>query len=254
MSEARQTLKEKKAITPLWIVALFVSLSETVLGVAVTQTQGGIQIALTVFVIIFPLLIAGLFFAILYRKPFVFYSPTEFGEQTNVRDYVEAMRDRPLVDNEIYKNIQEVVRKTIMSKEIVSELTNVVTSGSDKQVEEMVERILDSASDTAVEKIREVSFITIDAMTILRLPGSIWHEPYNPNELVVSFLYQLYLKMQPEVPPYSYGEEWILKDQETDKIFSNIGSSKIQSGDRRSLVEVGIRAGMTLQVIQPHKH
>jgi hypothetical protein len=95
MSETKQLLRDKKAITPLWIVALFVSLTETVLGVAVTQTSGDIQVSLTVFVIIFPLLIAGSFFGILWSKPYVFYPPTEFGPQINVADYVDAMQRKP---------------------------------------------------------------------------------------------------------------------------------------------------------------
>jgi hypothetical protein len=37
-----------RPLTPLWIVSLFLTLTETVLGVAVTQTAGGVQIALTV--------------------------------------------------------------------------------------------------------------------------------------------------------------------------------------------------------------
>jgi hypothetical protein len=95
MSETKQLLSGKKVITPLWIVALFVSLTETVLGFAVIQTAGGIQIALTAFVIVFPLLIAGFFFAILWKKPYVFYPPTEFGAQVNVREFVAAMDGRP---------------------------------------------------------------------------------------------------------------------------------------------------------------
>lgn len=35
-------------LTPLWIVSLFLTLTETVLGVAVTRTTGGVQTAQTV--------------------------------------------------------------------------------------------------------------------------------------------------------------------------------------------------------------
>jgi len=53
--------------------------------------SGGIQIALTVFVLSFPVLIAVSFFSILWYKPYVFYSPSEFGVQTKVSEYVEAI-------------------------------------------------------------------------------------------------------------------------------------------------------------------
>ena len=248
MNEIRRTL-EKKTITPLWIVASFVSLTEAVLGIAVIQTQGGIQIALTAFLITFPVLIAGLFFTILYLKPFVFYSPKEFGEQTNVRDYVEAMQRRPALDNKIYQNIQEAVRNTLMSKELVAELTDVIAGGSGKRIEQRVEEILDTASQVAVEKIREVGFLTIDATALLTFSGSIWNEPYDPKMLVVAFLHGLYFSLSPVVSPYSYGHEWVLKDKKTGKIFDDIGRTGT-SEDKRSLAEVGIRSGMRLQVVR----
>jgi hypothetical protein len=48
---ARPRPTSGRAVTPLWIVSLFLTLTETVLGVAVIQTVGGVQIALTVFVL-----------------------------------------------------------------------------------------------------------------------------------------------------------------------------------------------------------
>ena len=121
MTETKQMLNERKAITPLWIVALFVSLTEVVLGVAVTQTQGGIQVSLTVFVIAFPVLIAGMFFTILWVKPYVFYPPTEFGTQTNVTDYVQAMQGKAALENQM-QNIQDAIRGAITSENVISQL------------------------------------------------------------------------------------------------------------------------------------
>ena len=69
MNKAEKASTEKRAMTPLWIIALFVSLTEAVLGVAVTQTTTEIQVALTAFVIGFPVLIAGAFFIILVLLP-----------------------------------------------------------------------------------------------------------------------------------------------------------------------------------------
>jgi hypothetical protein len=49
------------------------------LAAAVTQTTGGVQIALAGFVMFFPLLIATAFFAVLWNRPWVFYAPSEYG-------------------------------------------------------------------------------------------------------------------------------------------------------------------------------
>src|SRR5579884_3659757 len=67
----------RRGVTPLWVVSLFVSLTETVLGVGVIHTSGGIQVALTTFMIVFALLVAAAFFLILGFRPYVFYPPTE---------------------------------------------------------------------------------------------------------------------------------------------------------------------------------
>lgn len=84
------TSKISGRITPLWIVAAFVTLTEAVLGYAVTQTQGCVQIALTVFVISFALLVFGAFFVVLWNRPYVFYPPSEYGD-TDPKKFVEAV-------------------------------------------------------------------------------------------------------------------------------------------------------------------
>jgi hypothetical protein len=89
-SEAHGSATKSGRLTPLWIVSLFVTLTETVLGVAATQTEGGVQIALTVFVLGFPVLVAAAFFLILWHKSWAFYSPGEYGNVDPAR-YVEAL-------------------------------------------------------------------------------------------------------------------------------------------------------------------
>lgn len=87
-------------ITPLWIIASFVSFTEVVLGIAVAQVNGGVQVALTAFVIIFPLLIAGAFFYTLWFRTGVFYPPSEYGD-TDPMTYVSAMKGSPAVATQI---------------------------------------------------------------------------------------------------------------------------------------------------------
>lgn len=81
----------RSSMTPLWVISLFVSLSEIMTSLAVTRAEGGVQVALTVFVVVFPILVAAAFFTILWKKPYVFYPPTEFGASTNVSEYVQAL-------------------------------------------------------------------------------------------------------------------------------------------------------------------
>lgn len=55
------------------------------------KASGGIQIALTSFVIVFPVLVAGIFFYILWNRPYVFYPPSDFTKDVDVHQYVSAM-------------------------------------------------------------------------------------------------------------------------------------------------------------------
>ena len=80
-----------RRLTPLWVISLLVGLTEATLGVAVTQTTGAVQVALTIFVVVFPVLIAAGFFAVLWYKPYAFYAPSEYGKQVSVEQYVQAI-------------------------------------------------------------------------------------------------------------------------------------------------------------------
>jgi hypothetical protein len=71
-----------------------VSLTEAVLGIALTRVTGEVQVVLTVFVIAFPLLVATAFFYILWNRAYVFYAPSEYGN-VNPSDFMSAMRHAP---------------------------------------------------------------------------------------------------------------------------------------------------------------
>src|SRR5471032_1221373 len=75
--------------SPLWIISLFVSLTEVIFGFVAYNTSGAIQIALLVFAAGFGTLVAVAFFYVLWHRPVVFYSPDYFGKM-NVTEYVKA--------------------------------------------------------------------------------------------------------------------------------------------------------------------
>ena len=79
-------------MTPLLVVAGFLSLTEVVVGIAAGQTTGDVQNRLIIFVCVFPALIAAAFFFTLWKKPYVFYPPSDFGSAQDVGQYVQAMR------------------------------------------------------------------------------------------------------------------------------------------------------------------
>lgn len=151
-----------RGLTPLWVISLFLSLAETVLGVGVIATSGGIQIALTVFVIVFPLLIAGAFFAILWNRNHVLYPPHEFGQQVNVVEYVDAMQRRPLNQDQLLPSIDKAIQTSLQSKDFIGKLVETVSKSPSNLAITEVATLLKAQADKAVETIKEEAFWTIE--------------------------------------------------------------------------------------------
>lgn len=99
----------EKKLTPLWIIGLFIYLTEIVSGIAATQVTGTVQIAFAAFAIGFPILVAFAFFLILWRRPYVLYSPTEYGQTTDVTMYVKAISD---AQSQLQEQIVEKSKKS----------------------------------------------------------------------------------------------------------------------------------------------
>jgi hypothetical protein len=92
MSKIAEVLKQLKEITPLWIIAIFLLLSETIVTLGVAVTRDKIQLILTIFACIFPILIFAMFFLILWFKPYVFYAPKEYRNGVDAKNYIDALR------------------------------------------------------------------------------------------------------------------------------------------------------------------
>ena len=92
-------------ITPLWIIGGFLSITEAVALCVVPSVSDSIQWTLTVFVFLFPILVASAFFVILWNKPYVFYPPSEYPD-ADPHKFVKAMRSG--VPGFVIQQIKEV--------------------------------------------------------------------------------------------------------------------------------------------------
>ncbi len=260
MSEPAQGSPQSRALTPLWVIALFISLTETVLGVGVIQTLGGIQIALTVFVLSFPLLIAGAFFIILLKKPWVLYAPAEYGTGTRVEDYVREMLDKAKSPDELqlYTQIQQAIRDTLVSTQVITELSRVTSQQGNPPLKE-IRRVLDAAAVKAEEQIREQGFLTIDSHPLEGVDGRRWQVAYDRYSTVSELLDDIFFSFKIKIPSMSFGLRWFLRDAASGHIFTDIGrrwaARQNKVVDDRRLEQVGIKPGMTLEVVNPdHKN
>lgn len=244
-------------LSPLWIISLFLSLTETVLGVGVFRTKGGIQVALTAFVIVFPVLIAIAFFAILWKRAIVLYRPADFGSDVDPQSFADALRDRGADQADLYETIENVVHATFASQQTISEVLSTVSSGSEDAREDLEETLVAAAIRT-VESIKETGFVTIDAFAV---PGAavdeVWEVPFEGHKTVANFLDDVWLRLRRLVliPPFTYGTEWVLIDPKTDEPFVDIGRTWARARglleDARPLVAIGIEAGMVIRLELP---
>jgi len=77
--------------TPLWVIGLFVSLSEIAISVGIVGSTGFVQVMLALFAIAFPSMIAFGFFRILGKKPWLLYAPAEYQGVDAVK-FIKAIR------------------------------------------------------------------------------------------------------------------------------------------------------------------
>ena len=85
------TTSAPRAPSPLWIIALFIALSEFMAGVAAIATSGTTQMIFAVFAVIFPALVLILFVWLLLTHPANLYSPGQYTAGTTVETYVRAL-------------------------------------------------------------------------------------------------------------------------------------------------------------------
>lgn len=258
---ARRADRTYKALsaTPLGIIAIFVALSETIAGLAAVQTGGAVQLIFCLFAVLFPVLVATLFFLVLWSRSYVFYPPQEFGMDVNVTQYVEAMRHQAIGNQELLSLVQTSIKDTFRSGEAQIELSRVA---KDQTVSKEV--ALQNASTVLAEKAvgrlqQSVLRIDISAFAVGTagpLPELVF--AYDAKADAFELLSSIYYQISDHVPAFTYGKVWALEDLETKQL---ILPSNVNWRDNRALADsgatveqFGLQAGMALRAIELIRH
>jgi hypothetical protein len=235
---------KKTALNPLWIISIFFSFTEIVLGLAVFNTQGGIQIALTTFVIAFPIFIATMFFIILWNRPKHLYAPTDYQSDKSFLDSFNPIETA----NNLIQQIEETVKNIFNSEKVIQEL-----KGGRK-----TEDVLHETAETVVKKIIEDNFITIDITKFNKNKEEVLTFVYDDFRTLSDLTNRVYFKLSSitDISAYAYGYEWVLRVERNDSIVKNARMiTGIPQGepliDKRTLEEVGIMRGDKLIVEKP---
>lgn len=220
-------LPSKGGMTPLWIIALFVSLTETVTGIAVTQASGQVQLYLTYFVTLFPVGVATAFFLILAFRWWTFYGPAEYPTYIDPREF-RGESIRPLDEESMNKLLTSKISEVISDKALISRVVESIQKGN----------------------------LIVDPSPLLGSEEKPWVFPYEQFRSIQELLDTIWAALPRNLArPYSYGREWAF--QVGSKVVNDIGSGSTFArkhhppNDTRSLAEIGITPGMRLLVVSP---
>lgn len=95
------------SISPLWVITTFVGVSECALVAGVSTTTGPTQQVLTWFIVVFTSAVAFAFFAILWKKPWHFYPPSEY-KHVKPSDFINAFTESPSLIKQV-KNANDLM-------------------------------------------------------------------------------------------------------------------------------------------------
>jgi len=219
--------------SPLWIIALFVALSETTAGVASTTTNGAIALMFAVFAVAFPLLVLGVFVWLLLAHPGNLYSPWQYTEQTDVQSYSEALS-------------RESRRRGAIFKRAISEA--LATGAAAKQDElGATEQGVGAQAAARFEQVVEESCVTINRSLLMDGAEPV-QIPATPETTVNELLDSIWFSISSAVEPFTYNKSWVLADENhksLDKLGTRWAERQGWQRDERLLRDAGIAPGDT---------
>jgi hypothetical protein len=241
-------------ITPLGIIAAFVALSETVAGLAAVKTEGAVQLIFAIFAALFPVLIAALFFAVLWKRSYVLYPPKEFGRDVDVTRYVEAMRHQAISSQELIALVRTSINETFTSQEAQAALAQVTTENTVTN-RSALERASETLAEKTVDRIEE-SILRVDISRFgysvdSPVPELIFS--YDPNEDVFSLLSAIYYQISDYVPAFTYGKSWALQDAFSNQLILPATIPWVDNyalaASEATVQEFGLQPGMRLRAV-----
>jgi hypothetical protein len=230
---------DQRVPNPLWIISLFLGLSELVVAAVATQVDGWVQGLFAVFSTVFPCGIAVAFFLIVWHRPYVLYAPRDYSEHTTVDAFVSAMTS-PGFDQ--ITAIEGATRPAVAS--VVSQIAPPEMSPEER--ESVVENAVESVAENFVQRtirilIPPTSVSPPAEMALLATESTTVH----------SLLQSIYNQIRDIVPVPSYGSGWWLVNEHGRRV-RHIGPAWAMANgkkvDDRRLEAAGIKAGSVYRV------
>jgi hypothetical protein len=206
------------------------------------------QLILVFFAVLFPPLLASIFFFFLWKRPQALYGPDQY-DKIKPEEYAKAMRMKLeyVQARQSYERIIEAKDRLInrLPSDLAESLKKTPPPENDRRdVGEIVRERL-------VEELRS-SNIQVE-LTDFGAPNA--DLVADQNTTVWKFLDDVYFRISYYYPldPYTYGDEWILRNVDTGTEIVSAGrdwaKQHNQEEDNRILGDIGINSGSKLRAL-----
>jgi hypothetical protein len=233
---------EERVLNPLWIISLFLGITEITVGVVATQVTSWIQGLFAIFAVAFPAIVAAAFFTVLWKKSYVFYAPRDFPRHLDVQAYVAAMRSATIATQQ--------------------ELEIAVDAAVESAVRQRLPRGVDAAdAQTAVESAVAVAReeyrrnrIIVDLRDFPGPPDEV-ALPATERTRTSDLLNQIWFYLEDFVEPFTYGQTWVLEEVGSGRIlFPEMHLDRTEqlaynAVDRSVLADHGLGPGVVLKAL-----
>ena len=235
---------------PLGIIALFIVLiygfASLVVGVRNDWCPDERQ-PIVWFLVIFPVVVLGVFSLLVIRHHGKLYAPEDFSDDVNfLRLAQERSEGRPGLSDRVGE-IRKIIHETLTSQGTLDKIP--------QDRNELLEK-LDQVANEMTAAIAKSSFITIDLQEFTKHRIESVVLPLDAFASFNDLTDDIFFRISEYVRPFEYGYSWVLRDKSNDEIIMNArmitGTERgVPLDDRRSLEEVGIVPGTTLEVVAP---
>ena len=227
---------------PLSVIAIFAGVAE-ISGTAVLPFMAPENQELYIwFLILFPFTLVLSFFVTLNWNHKALYAPSDYKSDESFQENVNGGRSQ----REGLSSMEKII------EEKVSEVLNLVNLSDGNSTSEINESI----TQKITESIKTSSFITVNAELLTGSSKDVFDLPYVAFSSFNNLTDEIYFLINQHVGPYEYGHSWVLKNEKGEVIKNArmITNTKIGKPcpDNRSLEEVGILPGMTINVSNPN--
>lgn len=217
--------------SPLWIIALFIALSEATAGVAAIVTDGAARLIFACFAVAFPVAVFTAFVWLLVNHAPKLYAPGQYSSD---------------ITPEAYR--QGITMTTVASfgRAVAESVAPLLQQDHAEPAAAMLEAVARRFEVAVAE-----SSVTV-SLDRLKPGADVLQIPVTERTTVGRLLDSIYNALAPVVKPHTYNQTWLLVDADGNE-YTEMGTKWAERRnlprDSRRITEVGIVPGSSLTVI-----